>query len=189
MGMKSYWAIPFLATILILGTLVVQDVYAPPPQKPEKLSIESLSWDGKSQEFLIEYLVQFGIAKAGDNANFRIFTTLTIVDEGNSFTESAGDRIELEPLATSPDSPVAIQVHIPFDPIANGVEGPVKVTVQAVILTPAENPEDEFAVPTVPSATEDFYSEIIEEHSCDDGIDNDEDGLIDSDDPDCVDED
>jgi len=54
MGMKSYWAIPVLASILILGTFVLsQDVFAPAPQKPEKLSIESLSWDAKSQEFLV----------------------------------------------------------------------------------------------------------------------------------------
>ena len=60
MGMKGYWAIPVLAGILILGTFVLsQDVFAPPPQKPEKLSIDDVSWNAETQSFEIEGTVRW----------------------------------------------------------------------------------------------------------------------------------
>ena len=179
--MRVQWAVPVIAGILILGSLgLSQDVFAPPPQKPEKISVETVSWDAESQEFLVEYLVQFGTGTAGSSGNFVIVTTLTIVDEEISFTES-GESGTTSPIIATPSSPLAIQVDIPFDAITNGVEGPVDVTVEAVILNPAGKP----VAIAEPITFEDIELSLPPE-ICDDGIDNDGDGFIDLEDPDCL---
>jgi len=184
MGMRVQWAVPIIASILILGSLgLSQDVFAPPPQKPEKISVETVSWDDESQEFLVEYLVQFGIGTAGNAGNFVIVTTLTIVNEEISFVESDESSTEASPNIVTPSSPLAIQVSILFDPIANGIEGPVDVTVEAKILNSGGN--------TVAIAEPETFEDIelsLPPEICDDGIDNDGDGFIDLEDPDCLQE-
>ncbi|MFB5610759.1 MAG: hypothetical protein ACE5RT_03030, partial [Nitrosopumilaceae archaeon] len=50
--------IPVIASVLILGSFgLSQDVFAPPPQKPEKINAGPVKWDGVSNNFEIKLLV------------------------------------------------------------------------------------------------------------------------------------
>lgn len=140
MGMKGYWAIPVLATILILGTFVLsQDVFVPPPQKPEKLTITDVSWNAEDQSFIVEFSVLYGIANAGENSDFVIVGTLNIDDgTGDSTdiemigalgTEDVGDN-------TPRNEPVTIFISVPIDPNNFPFQGLVDVTVDAEIQNP-----------------------------------------------------
>lgn len=183
--MRSYWVFSILASILILGTLVVQDVYSTPPQKPEKLIIQDLRWNSTSQEFLGEYLVQFGTATAGSSEKFVLVTTLTIDNTEMLLGVKTVDSHPQEVLdlvaAATGDLYQSMSVTSPFDPVARGLEEPVDVKVEAKIL----NSQGNLVVVAEPKTFEDIDlsppSEI-----CDDKIDNDGDGYVDDKDPDCI---
>jgi len=128
-----------------LGVALVTVWWVPPcpaPQrdKPEKISIDNVTWsfgEGVSG-FHVEHSARFGIANAGDNAEFSIHTLLWITDlAGNPL-----DLLEQEDLLVSgkgvlPDrdafTPLAPQL-IPWNAI---FVGPVVVIAITEVLTPS----------------------------------------------------
>jgi len=189
--MKGYWAIPVLASILILGTFVLsQDVFAPPPQKPEKLSVERLSWDAKSQEFLVESSVQFGPAvAAGAAERFTLVTSLKI--ETNLPDLSTFD-IEFEEAEFTENAdfdaagnPGHVQVIQPVScgSFCDEIEGLiVDITINQHILNQKGNP----VATAQPLFVKDIFIALPPVEICDDQIDNDGDEDVDCDDLDCL---
>jgi len=141
-GMMVQWAVPIIVSILILGTMSVQQVFAPDEQ-PQKLTIGGTRYNNDSRNFEIEMSVQFGMVKALQNADFSISVELTITSPdlppgGVSLTHDfSGDE-------TSPDELGRVKVHFHWDREAPGssslFEGNVDVTTEAQILNPAGKP-------------------------------------------------
>ena len=75
--------IPVLASVLILGVISSQQVFAPEEQ-PEKLNLGGNGWNAETQSFEITGEINRGIAKAIEKADFTIFTTLTIADDSGN---------------------------------------------------------------------------------------------------------
>jgi len=186
MGMRSAWLVPVIASILILGAVgLSQDVFAP-PQKPEKLTITDVSWNGEKQSFEVAGTIHFGIAKTIEKAR----NTLEIVIA----TESS-DLVESTPFCLTPtcgrtaipgpEVNVEYMVIMKWDRIVDGeiFEGPADFTVNAEILNPSGN-----SVISAEPFTATLNITPPPAEICDDGIDNDGDGLVDLEDPDCLQE-
>lgn len=77
-------AIACMAAALVM-IVWVPPLYAPPPrEKPEKLSIDGLTWNSTAQGFLVELSALFGIATAGEGAGFSLSTLVVIFNlDGN----------------------------------------------------------------------------------------------------------
>jgi len=189
MGMKGYWAIPVLATILILATVViVQDVYSA-PQKPEKLTIERISWDAKSQEFLVESSAQFGPAVAADaTEGFTLVTILEIETDLSSYDVEFETReiTELDPseydVAGNRGNVQVIQ-PISCGSFCDEIEGLiVDITINQHILNQARNP----VATAQPLFVKDIFIELPPVEICNDQIDNDGDEDVDCNDLDCL---
>jgi len=184
MGMKGYWAIPVLASILILGTLVVQDVFAPAPEKPTKLTINTLDWNAETQSFEVEFEVQLGIAKAADNADFKIITSLIVVDgDSKAVLGPYSNLFALLGLNQLLKNSVVVVGVYEAEELEYENPQQVVVTVETQIL----NPDGEPVAIAEPRAFEDIELSLPPE-ICDDGIDNDGDGFIDLEDSDCLQE-
>jgi len=141
-GMMVKLAVPIIVSILILGTMSVQQVFAPDEQ-PQKLTIGGTGYNSETEEFEIEMSVQFGMVKALQNADFSISVELTITSPdlppgGVSLTHDfSGDE-------TSPDELGRVKVQFHWDRPGSGssslFEGNVDVTTEAQILNPAGKP-------------------------------------------------
>jgi hypothetical protein len=76
-------AIACMAAALVM-IVRVPPLYAPQREKPEKLSIDGLTWNSTAQGFLVELSALFGIATAGEGAGFSLSTLVVIFDlDGN----------------------------------------------------------------------------------------------------------
>ena len=86
-----------MATILLVGTIVVsisvEDVFAPPPARPEKIVVGPIKPNTDSQQFEIGILVF--LPKGSESASFNVETTLRIVNpDGRTIQEgSDSDRV------------------------------------------------------------------------------------------------
>jgi len=88
-----------LACLLLV--LLVSVLFAPPNEKAEKVRIDSLTWDGTGQQFELEMSCKFGMATAGEHADFKVGTTLLIdIGDGTTSTAEAETAIRKEPGAT-----------------------------------------------------------------------------------------
>jgi len=137
--LKAYWAIPIIASILILGTVGVQQVFAPDNDKPEKIVITGNSWNAETQSFEIEFKIHHGIAKAGQNADFSIQTTLIVLDDGTKIFENVENFAMAGNLHIEQDSDATGSLNMPWDrKLADGSEftGLADVIVDAKILNP-----------------------------------------------------
>jgi Cys-rich repeat protein len=141
-------------------------------QKPEKLSVDDVSWNAETQSFEVDTAIQFGIAKAAENADFTVSVTLTITDPstGNIEYESY-NGLEIPKLYTDlPGEPVQYELTLSWDRFLDGelFTGLAEVTVEAQILNPTdEGFEDSVeARPLLVEAAPGCGTNI----DCDDGI-------------------
>jgi len=142
MGMGFQWVIPVIVSILILGTLGVQQVFAP-DEEPKKLTLGGAGYNDETGNFEIEMSAQFGMIRALQNADFSIFVELTITSPdlpGGSLSlthDFLGEEI-------FPDEFGRIKVQFHWDRSVPGssslFEGNVDVTTEAQILNPAGKP-------------------------------------------------
>jgi len=141
--MGFQWAIPVIVSILILGTISVQQVFAPDEQ-PEKLILGGLEYNDETENFEIEMSVQFGMLRAIQNSDFSILVELTITSP-----ELPGDSLSLAPQNFSgeeifPDEVGRIKVQFHWDRSVPGgspfVGTTADVTTTAQILNPAGKP-------------------------------------------------
>ena len=123
--MRTQFAIPVLATILILGVFSSsQDVFA-----SKKLFVGGLSWDTDSQSFVVTGEVNHGMVKAVEKAGFTLQIAINI----------SGTQIsEIDTPIFDRDG-VFVQ-SIPWNRILDDgseFDGPVDVTAKLQILNPA----------------------------------------------------
>ena len=77
MGMRVQWAIPVIVSILILGTISVQQVFA--PDEPEKLLLGGAGYDSANNEYVLEIIFpNKGLENATQRAGFEICVTMDV---------------------------------------------------------------------------------------------------------------
>ena len=187
MGMKDYWAIPILASILILGTLVLsQDVFAPTPQKPEKLTVTEVSWNAGTESFEVAGTIQFGIAQTIENGQNSLRFGVKILGAREGAAESTPVCVTPHCGRTAipvPEVNIDYMVIMKWDRVVDGekFKGPADFTVNAEILNPSGN-----SVAGAEPLTRNLNITPPPAEICDDGIDNDGDEDVDCDDLDCL---
>ena len=72
--MKGIWAVSIMASVLILGTMGVQQVFA--PEEPEKLNLGGNGYNSDENQFEIKILVH--LPKGSDYASFTVETTMEL---------------------------------------------------------------------------------------------------------------
>jgi hypothetical protein len=100
-----------------------------------KIEIESVSWDKANQGFVVALSLKFGLATAGEHADFSVATSLKFDADGNSVTLSAESTIVKAEDAIK-DSENMIQIDptfIPWDRNGGTYEGPLEVMAEAHI--------------------------------------------------------
>ena len=128
--------------IIVIALVIIgfsfQDMFSPQPQKAEKMQIESINWDAKNQEFIVELSVKSGITKEGENEDFIISTTLSVHDEYGKLLFH-GVMVESNPHleVIDPLDSMILDGSIPWDRNGGKFEGLVDVTVETQILNSA----------------------------------------------------
>jgi hypothetical protein len=125
-----------MLVLLGLATLVPASSAAkvqPWPTAP--CGIESVTWDKTNQGFVVEISLKFGLATAGEYADFSIVTTLNFDADGNSVTLSAESNIvKAEDAIKDFDNMIIIDpTFIPWYRNGGEFEGPVEVKAEAHI--------------------------------------------------------
>ena len=140
------WAAARKLTLACVGMAIAMVVwvpraYAPQREKPEKISIDNVTWNSQPQAFLVELSALFGIGMAGDNAGFTIRMVVEIAGgEGNAIdvVEQSAPLITRE--GSMPDADGFVQVEpqlIAWDRLGGTFTGPALVTVSGELRNPA----------------------------------------------------
>lgn len=127
--------------LLTLGIILIAlSIMAPAPDKAEKLKHEGNGWDREGQQFVIKMFCKFGIATAGEHANFTTLTELTInAGEKTYYLESIGDNIQK---VAGADNDADGYIEIEPTKIAwdrEGFEGVAKTEASITLLSPSGN--------------------------------------------------
>jgi hypothetical protein len=108
---RSALCLTILLSVVFLSTVLIPFAWAPPQEKPEKLSITGVKWS--SGTFYVGLNAQFGVAQAGDNAGFLIVTTLDITTVDGLHIVTLSDKRGVVRLVTmtepAPGEPVPIE--------------------------------------------------------------------------------
>ena len=162
LGMGFQWAVPVIVSILILGTLGVQQVFAPDEQ-PEKLILGGSGYNNDSGNFELKVTSEWkAVDVVGDRANFQITATLVITDASGPVDIVSGSS-PLNKAGDAPPGSTAVpldDVIIPWDRNGGTYTGIVDVETTASITkngNPVANSETtrtdtdiEITGPTVP---------------------------------------
>jgi len=137
--LKGILTVSVIASVLILSVGLSQDVFAPPPEKAEKIHIDDTSWDDESQTFTISHSAQFGMASAGENTDFTASTALTL-DLGGTSVTLTGERDlkKVDGATKDSDNMIAIEpTVIPWDRNGGTFSGTASVTASSQIINPS----------------------------------------------------
>jgi hypothetical protein len=137
----------FVGIVAVAASLVgvfgiLSPAWAPPSQKPEKIQIDNVTWDVVNQEFVIAMSAKFGLATAGEQADFTISVGLEISHPGNVASlayEYAVARAEPSG-GQGPGADYLVSVNgarIPWDRANGTVFGTVHVTTTAKLIGPS----------------------------------------------------
>jgi hypothetical protein len=196
--MKVYGKRMVSISIVLIMTLSGLITTAPasvamPSGDDSKIKIESVTWDRNTQGFVVALSFKFGLATAGENADFSVMTKISFEAGGIPSTligESAVRKAE----GATKDSDNMITIDpsfIPWDRNGGKFEGLLDVTATIELINSGNdgdgigNLESSNNVQGIELLRDDDGTGTIE-YNCWDGIDNDEDGLIDCDDDDCT---
>jgi hypothetical protein len=150
-----------LAMACMVATLVVvvavPPLYAPQRDKPEKISIDNVTWNSQAQGFLVELSALFGIATAGENAGFSLSTLAMIFDLDGNQIDVLGPQVDpvISRDGTPGDGEHFVSLVPPFVPCGRCAEinDEVLVTFVTDVLNPAgetsatATASEEFEVP------------------------------------------
>lgn len=122
-----------LAVAAVIGAAT--PAWAPQPQKPEKLVIDSIKWNSVTQAFEVHLSASYGTATAGGEAGWTTLSTLDVVAHARlgpveSAVERAGDPVPGERVRLRP-------IVIAWDRNGGRVSGPVDVAVTVELRNPA----------------------------------------------------
>ena len=127
-----------IALVMVVG---VPRAYAPQREKPEKISIDNVTWNSQPQAFLVELSALFGIGTAGDNAEFTLRTVVEIADgNGNPIdvVEQSALVVMREGSVRDADGFVSPAPQlVAWDRLGGTFAGPALVTVSAELRNPA----------------------------------------------------
>jgi hypothetical protein len=118
---------------------------AEPEGNASKLKIEGLTWDKTNQGFVVALSLNFGLATAGEHADFLIATTLKIDADGVSVTLNGESAIKkAEGAIKDSENMIPLEpIIIPWDRLIAGQKfsGLVDVDVDAQMdhFTPGQN--------------------------------------------------
>jgi hypothetical protein len=151
----SALCLTLLLVVVFLSSVLITPAWAPPNEKPEKLTIGTIGYHPPAQAFYVYLTAQFGIAQAGDHVDFMIATTLVVTWNGNTITLT--DEMPLlravTPTIPEPGAPVPLAlVSIDWDRIGGTVTGNVAVDVTTQIVNKVGNT---IGPPAIASATVD----------------------------------
>ena len=140
--MKVQWAVPVIASILILGTMSVQQVFAPDEQ-PEKLTLGGAGYNDDSSEFEIKVLVH--LPKGSDFASFTVDTTLEFFKpDSTPIRVSGSDPVPAGVKEGGNNSSVhKLIAKIPYDPPEDLLGEKIQVVVTSELLDPDGNSVDQ----------------------------------------------
>jgi hypothetical protein len=129
--------------IIVLINFMATSVIAQ-KEKQKKLDISGLSWNKETQSFELEGTIQFGFAKAAENADFSLNVSISSPDSNFYDTQvhSIVDWYFDDPLNLFPPRN-PYRVSVPWDRIlvdGSIFQGTANLTVEARILNPAGKP-------------------------------------------------
>jgi hypothetical protein len=137
MKLKQMNFVTILVLLVMMLTILSGPAVAPDTDKPEKLVVTGTGYNSDTQSFEIDLSAQFGIATAGERANFQVSAELEVSQPGRTELYAIGP--EYVPLwiqsGSGPrDHMVQLaKIHIPWDRNGGLVQGPVDVKVTARI--------------------------------------------------------
>jgi hypothetical protein len=146
--MKSYGkkiaSVSMVLVMMLSGISAIASVSsAAPAEETSKIEIEDLTWDRAEQGFVVALSLKFGIATAGEHADFSLGTTLEFDAGGNSVTLSGESAIvKVDGATKDSDNMITIDpTFIPWDRNGGKFEGLVDVSVKVIIekQTPNDN--------------------------------------------------
>jgi hypothetical protein len=112
----------------------------PAADKAEKLKVDNQGWDREGEQFVIGLSCQFGIATAGEHADFMVRTELAIKkDDGNTY-DLAGERDikKVEGAEKDADNFIATEpIRIEWDRDGGNFTGEATVTVTTSLIGPS----------------------------------------------------
>ena len=131
----TFWTI--LVLLLMMLTIVSAPAVAPPPEKPEKLRIDEVSYNSDTQSFEVDLSASYGIATAGERANFQVSAELEISQPDRTEIYVIGPEyipVWIQGPSSPQDHMVPLaKIHVPWDRNGGSVQGPVEVKVTAKI--------------------------------------------------------
>lgn len=69
----------------------------PPEEKAEKLRIDAQTWDKFGQQFVLDMSCKFGLATAGEHADFKVHSDLSIVADGTTHNAAGETAVRKQP--------------------------------------------------------------------------------------------
>jgi len=132
--------IPCMVAALVMAVAVPR-LYAPQREKPEKISIDNVTWNSQAQGFLVELSALFGIATAGENAGFSLSTLAVIFDLDGNQIDVLGPQVDpvVSRDGTPGDGEHFVSLVPPFVPCGScaEIDDEVIVTFVTDVLNPA----------------------------------------------------
>jgi hypothetical protein len=139
----SALCLTLLLVVVFLSSVLITPAWAPPNEKPEKLSFGTISYNTPAQAFSVYLLAQFGIAQAGDHVDFTIVGTIKVTAlNGNTYTLNGSTPLYrlATPTVPVPGDPVKVGgLFIPWDRDGGTVTGDVVVEITAQIVNKVGN--------------------------------------------------
>jgi hypothetical protein len=127
--------------LLTIGIILIALSIMAPEDKAEKLRHEDNGWEKEGQQFVVQMSCKFGIATAGEHADFKVKTILTINAGGKEYTETGERNIQkVEGASKDADGYVKIEpTYIQWDRDGGIFGGAASVQASASIVGPSGN--------------------------------------------------
>lgn len=138
---KRILSIYLVLVLTISGLIAITPASIAESEKDvSKIEIESVSWDITNQGFVVALSLNFGLATAGEHADFLVAATLNFDADGNSVILSGESAIvKAEGAKKDSDNMITIDPRfIPWDRNSGTFEGLVQGTILFEIFNPGK---------------------------------------------------
>jgi hypothetical protein len=155
--------------LLTIGIILVAlAIMAPAPDKAEKLKVDNHDYARDAGQFVISMSCMFGIATAGEHANFTTRTVLTFEADGVPHTlQGTGGINKVDGATKDADGYIAIEpLTIGWDRNGGTFSGVVSVVATTQLVGPSGKDQGE-AVVTYPDVTIELPPVMIDEEGWD----------------------
>jgi hypothetical protein len=176
---KRIVSISMVLVLILSGLIAIAPASLAESEKDvSKMQINGLTWDTTNQAFVVEISLKFGLATAGEHADFLVGTTLNFDADGNSVTLSGESVIvKAEGATKDPDNMITIDPSfIPWDRNGGMFEGPVDVEVRVGLAKFTigfdEKPNSANEITEVDDVVLGVFTDggCVDNSDCDDGI-------------------